>query len=208
MNIAIIDYGMGNLRSVQKAFERVGAEATIVSRPEEIEKANRIVLPGVGAFKDAMAELRRKEFPEPIRQAIQAGKPFLGICLGLQMLFDVSYENGEFQGLGIVPGKVVKFELPVGYAIPQMGWNQVHFVNNAQSDCPLLKGISEKSYFYFVHSYYVCPQNYADVALTCDYGLDFCAMIHRDNLFACQFHPEKSQENGLKILENFVNLQD
>ena len=206
METAIIDYGMGNLRSVQKAFERLGAEAAIVSRPEDLDAARRIVLPGVGAFKDAMDELRRKNLVAPIRQAVLSGKPFLGICLGLQMLFDVSHENGLYEGLGIVPGQVEKFELPQEFAVPHMGWNEVQFANRAKEDCPLLKGVQENSYFYFVHSYYVAPQDPSVVALTCNYSLDFCAMIHRDNLFACQFHPEKSQENGLKILENFANL--
>ena len=206
METGIIDYGMGNLRSVQKAFERVGAKADYIRSAEEIASADRIVLPGVGAFRDAIAELRRLELVEPIRQAIASGKPFLGICLGLQMLFDVSYENGEYAGLSVVPGEVVKFDLPEQYTVPHMGWNQVHFANDALEKCPLLKGIEPNSCFYFVHSYYVKPTDPSVVALTCDYGGEFCAMIHRDNLFACQFHPEKSQKNGLRLLENFCQL--
>ena len=206
METGIIDYGMGNLRSVQKAFERVGAKADFIRSAEEIASADRIVLPGVGAFRDAIAELRRLELVEPIRQAIASGKPFLGICLGLQMLFDVSYENGEYAGLSVVPGEVVKFDLPEQYTVPHMGWNQVHFVNDAQDKCPLLKGIEPDTCFYFVHSYYVKPTDPSVVALTCDYGGEFCAMIHRDNLFACQFHPEKSQKNGLRLLENFCQI--
>lgn len=206
METGIIDYGMGNLRSVQKAFERVGAKADFIRSAEEIASAERIVLPGVGAFRDAIAELRRLELIEPIRQAIASGKPFLGICLGLQMLFDVSYENGEYAGLGVVPGEVVKFDLPEQYTVPHMGWNQIHFANDAQEKCPLLKGIENNSCFYFVHSYYVKPTDPTVAALTCDYGGEFCAMIHRDNLFACQFHPEKSQGNGLRLLENFCQL--
>ena len=197
---------MGNLRSVQKAFEHIGAAAEIIHTPEEIRAAKRVVLPGVGAFQDAIAELKQKNLAEPIRQAATAGKPFLGICLGLQLLFDVSYENGEFPGLGIVAGEVVKFALPSQYTVPHMGWNQALFANNAQENCPLLRGIAPEAYFYFVHSYYVKPQNPAVVALKCNYGIDFCAMIQQDNLFACQFHPEKSQENGLKILKNFYQL--
>ena len=206
METGIIDYGMGNLRSVQKAFERVGAKADFIRSAEEIASSERIVLPGVGAFRDAIAELRRLELIEPIRQAIASGKPFLGICLGLQMLFDVSYENGEYQGLSVVPGEVVKFDLPEQYTVPHMGWNQVHFANDAQEKCPLLKGIENNFCFYFVHSYYVKPADPTVTALTCDYGGEFCAMIHRDNLFACQFHPEKSQGNGLHLLENFCQL--
>ena len=177
-----------------------------IFQTEEIASAERIVLPGVGAFRDAIAELRRLELIEPIRQAIASGKPFLGICLGLQMLFDVSYENGEYAGLSVVPGEVVKFDLPEQYTVPHMGWNQVHFANDAQEKCPLLKGIEPDTCFYFVHSYYVKPTDPSVVALTCDYGGEFCAMIHRDNLFACQFHPEKSQGNGLHLLENFCQL--
>ena len=197
---------MGNLRSVQKAFERIGVQAGVISSPKEIAKVNRVVLPGVGAFRDAIAELKRLELVEPIRQFIDSGKPFLGICLGLQMLFDVSYENGEYQGLGVVPGEVVKFDLPEQYTVPHMGWNQVSFANNSQGDCPILKGIAPDSWFYFVHSYYVKPADDAVIALKCNYGQDFCAMIHQDNLFACQFHPEKSQANGLHLLENFCQL--
>jgi glutamine amidotransferase len=200
--IAIIDYQMGNLRSVQKAFEKIGHAATITGDPEELAKADKIVLPGVGAFGDAIAELKRRQLVEPIREAVAAGKPFLGICLGLQLLFDVGYEGGEFAGLGIFRGQVVRFERPAEYKIPHMGWNRCRLVKPA----PVLAGIEDESYFYFVHSYYVVPADPSLVALETDYGGPFCAAIWRDNVFATQFHPEKSQATGLKLLANFAAL--
>jgi imidazole glycerol-phosphate synthase subunit HisH len=201
-NIAIIDYQMGNLRSVQKGFEKVGHQATITSEPRELAKAARIVLPGVGAFGDAMAELRRRELVQPIRDCIEAGKPFLGICLGLQLLFDVGYEGGEFEGLGVLRGKVVRFELPPPLKVPHMGWNRGTIKRRA----PVLEGIAEGTFFYFVHSYYVVPEDKSVVAIEADYGHPFCAAVWRENLFATQFHPEKSQAEGLKILKNFGEL--
>ncbi len=200
--IAIIDYQMGNLRSVQKGFEKVGHEATITSDPRELAAADKVVLPGVGAFGDAMHELKRRELVEPIRQAVAAGKPFLGICLGLQLLFDVGYEGGRFEGLGIVPGEVVRFELPHEYKVPHMGWNQLAL----RSPCPLFAGLSEGVYCYFVHSYYVVPRDRAVIAAETSYPSAFCSMIWRDNLFATQFHPEKSQRDGLRMLKNFAEL--
>ena len=200
--IAIVDYGMGNLRSVQKGFEHVGATAVVSSDPGVIAKADKVVLPGVGAFEDAVHELRAKDLIEVVRESISAGKPFLGICLGLQMLFDVSFENGEHKGLGIIPGKVVRFELPKEYSIPHMGWNQLLIRRRA----PILKGIEEGDQFYFVHSYYVAPDNPDVVATETDYPDPFCSMIWKDNVFATQFHPEKSQEKGLRILRNFAGL--
>jgi imidazole glycerol-phosphate synthase subunit HisH len=200
--IAIIDYQMGNLRSVQKGFEKVGHEATITSDPRVLSKAEKIVLPGVGAFADAIAEIRRRELVEPIERAIGAGKPFLGICLGLQMLFDVGYENGEHQGLGIVPGKVVRFDVPAEYKVPHMGWNQLAF----RRSCPLLAGLDDGVHCYFVHSYYVVPTDRSVVATETEYPEPFCSMIWRDNLFATQFHPEKSQRDGLRMLKNFAEL--
>jgi glutamine amidotransferase len=201
--IAIIDYQMGNLRSVQKAFEKVGFAAEITSDPHQIERADKVVLPGVGAFRDAIAELKRRELVQPIKDAIDSNKPFLGICLGLQLLFDVSYEDGQYEGLGVVAGEVVRFDLPREYKIPHMGWNQVK--NSPTNIAPL--EIADGSSFYFVHSYYVVPEDKQIVALTADYGGDFCAAIARDHLFASQFHPEKSQAVGLKLLENFAQLQ-
>lgn len=200
--LAIVDYQMGNLRSVQKGFERVGAEAIITSDPTAIAAADKVVLPGVGAFEDAIGELQRRNLVNPIKDVIEDGKPFLGICLGLQLLFDVSYEGGEFEGLGVIPGKVVRFEVADEYKVPHMGWNQAQIVKPA----PILNGIADGTYFYFVHSYFVSPDDDSVVAIRSDYDGDFCAMIWRDNLFATQFHPEKSQENGLAVLRNFAAL--
>lgn len=200
--IAIIDYQMGNLRSVQKGFERVGFAAEITSDPKRLAAADKVVLPGVGAFGDAMAELRTRGLVEPIRDMIAAGKPFLGICLGLQLLFDVGYEGGEHAGLGVLRGKVVRFDLPAGFKVPHMGWNQGRFVRPA----PVLDGLADGTHFYFVHSYYVVPEDPALVAIETTYGHPFCAMVWRDNLFATQFHPEKSQADGLRLLRNFAKL--
>ena len=201
--IAIVDYQMGNLRSVQKALEQVGHPAVITSDPSQLRDAERIVLPGVGGFRDAMRELEARRLIEPIRQAIADDKPFLGICLGLQLLFDVSYEEGEHPGLGILPGRVVRFSLPRGFKVPHMGWNQAHIRRPA----PILKEIEEGSYFYFVHSYYVEPDEDQVVAIETDYHRPFCAMIWRERLFATQFHPEKSQQLGLRVLKNFAELE-
>ena len=201
--IAIIDYQMGNLRSVQKGFERVGHQAHVTSDPAEVAQADKIVLPGVGAFADAIRELEQRHLVEPIREAIAADKPFLGICLGLQLLFDVSYEDGTHQGLGILPGEVKRFDLPSKYKVPHMGWNQAHILRPA----PVLNGVSDEDYFYFVHSYYVVPRDPELIAIEVSYHRPFCAMVWRDNLFATQFHPEKSQTDGLRILQNFAELR-
>ena len=200
--IAIIDYGMGNLRSVQKAFEKVGHPAVVTSDPAVVAKAEKVVLPGVGAFEDAINELRRRDLVRPVLDAIESGKPFLGICLGLQMLFDVGYENGRHEGLGVLRGEVVRFDLPEEYSVPHMGWNQLDIARPA----PVLCGIEPGTYVYFVHSYYVVPEDANVIATTTDYGGKFCSMIWRDNVFASQFHPEKSQSDGLKILRNFAAL--
>ncbi len=200
--IAIIDYQMGNLRSVQKGFEKVGHAATITSSPVDLAAADRVVLPGVGAFGDAIAELRRRDLVQPIRDAVASGKPFLGICLGLQLLFDVGYEGGEFEGLGILRGKVVRFDLPPPLKVPHMGWNRCAIKRAA----PALTGLANGTYFYFVHSYYVVPDDPQVISLEADYGHPFCAAVTRDKLFATQFHPEKSQADGLRILKNFAEL--
>lgn len=200
--LAIINYEMGNLRSVQKALEKVGHEAAITDRPEEIAAADKLVLPGVGAFADAIAALHQKQLVEPIKEAIAGGKPFLGVCLGLQLLFDVSHEDGEHQGLGVVPGEVRKFDVPRELKVPHMGWNQARLAKRSR----LFAGVQDESYFYFVHSYYVAPADPGVVAAECDYGGPFCAAIERDNLFATQFHPEKSQADGLRVLKNFAEL--
>jgi glutamine amidotransferase len=200
--IAIIDYQMGNLRSVQKGFEKVGHRATITSDPAELAKADKVVLPGVGAFADAMAELERRDLVEPIRRAVDSGKPFLGICLGLQLLFDVGHEDGRHQGLGILRGEVVRFQVPHEYKVPHMGWNQLAFRRPA----PILEGLPDGMHCYFVHSYYVVPADRSVIATETDYPAPFCSMVWRDNLFATQFHPEKSQLQGLAMLKNFAEL--
>jgi len=200
--ITIVDYQMGNLRSVQKAFEKMGHEAVVTDDPDRIAAAERVVLPGVGAFQDAVNELKRRELIEPMQAAIAAGRPFLGICLGLQLLMDVSYEDGRHAGFGWIPGEVVRFDVPTGMKVPHMGWNQVRIRRRS----PLLEGIDEGAWFYFVHSYYVAPRDPGVVATETDYGSPFCSMIWRDNLFATQFHPEKSQQIGLRVLKNFAEL--
>jgi imidazole glycerol-phosphate synthase subunit HisH len=200
--IAIIDYEMGNLRSVQKAFERVGHPAIISSDPAVLADAQKIVLPGVGAFRDAISALRERKLVEPIRNAISGGKPFLGICLGMQMLFDKSYEDGEYKGLGVIPGEVVRFKLPAEHKVPHMGWNQLQFHTRP----PVFTGIEDRAHFYFVHSYYVVPRDRSVIATETEYGAPFCSSIWRDNLYAVQFHPEKSQSAGLRLLKNFAEL--
>jgi glutamine amidotransferase len=200
--ITIIDYQMGNLRSVQKAFERVGTPAVISSDPSEISKADKIVLPGVGAFRDAIGELQRRDLVAPIRDFIAAERPFLGICLGLQLLFDVSYEDGEWEGLGVIPGQVVRFNVPPEFKVPHMGWNQIGIVRPTS----ILNGIESGAHFYFVHSYYVEPRDRNLVAIETTYHQPFCAAIQRGSIFATQFHPEKSQANGLRLLQNFASL--
>ena len=201
--LAIVDYQMGNLRSVQKGLQHVGHDACVTSDPAELAAADKIILPGVGAFRDAMAELTSRRLVEPLVAAIDAGKPFLGICLGLQLLFERSYEGGEYQGLGVLPGSVERFEAEGGMKVPHMGWNQTTI---EQPDCPLLRDVPDDAYFYFVHSYHVVPRD-SDIGwLSCDYGARFCAAVWRDTLFATQFHPEKSQRDGLQILKNFAEL--
>jgi glutamine amidotransferase len=200
--IAIIDYEMGNLRSVQKAFERVGHTAVITSDPAVLADAEKIVLPGVGAFCDAIAALRQRRLVEPIQAAIESGKPFLGICLGLQMLFDKGYEDGEHEGLGVLPGEVVRFKVPAEFKVPHMGWNQLRIRRRP----PILNGIDDGAYFYFVHSYYVVPRDESVIATETEYSSPFCSSVWRDNLFAVQFHPEKSQTAGLQLLKNFAEI--
>lgn len=198
--IAIVDYGMGNLRSVQKAIEKIGQSAQIVNRPEQIRDASRLILPGVGAFRDAIRELQRLELVDPIREHILSDKPFLGICLGLQMLFERSYEGGEWPGLGILPGEVVRFPPSQDIKVPHMGWNTV----DRSGPVPLLDSIPVDASFYFVHSYYVVPNDPAVIATRTNYGVTFTSMVARGNMFATQFHPEKSQKVGLKLLSNFA----
>jgi glutamine amidotransferase len=197
--IAIIDYGMGNLRSVSKAFEAVGHQAVVTRDAKVIGNASHVVLPGVGAFGDCMANVERYGLAEPIRTAIQSGKPFLGICLGLQLLFEESEEFGIHKGLGIIPGRVRRFEIDPGLKVPHMGWNQV----NIQRPCPLFEGITTGDHWYFVHSYFVDPFDLQIAATTTTYGIPFVSSIWHDNVVACQFHPEKSQAVGLQLMKNF-----
>ncbi|TWU06845.1 Imidazole glycerol phosphate synthase subunit HisH 1 [Symmachiella macrocystis] len=200
--ITIVDYGMGNLRSVQKACERVGIDARVSSDRGEIATAEKLILPGVGAFRDAIAELHKQELVQPILAHIAADRPFLGICLGLQMLLEISHEDGRYDGLAVIPGEVVRFPDFEELKVPHMGWNRL----KVSGEQPLLAGIPDDAYFYFVHSYYVAPQDQSVVAATSDYGIDFVSMIARGNMFATQFHPEKSQKVGLRLLKNFAEL--
>jgi glutamine amidotransferase len=202
--IAIIDYGMGNLRSVQKALELVGGDARIVRDAGQIDEAEKVILPGVGAYRDAMAHLREEGFVEPIKRFIESGKPFLGICLGLQLLFEVSEEDGEYEGLGVLGGRVVRFApRDRSMKVPHMGWNSL---NITQPDAPLLAGVEPGSHVYFVHSYYAVPSDPAVIAATCDYAGEFCAVVRWQNIQAAQFHPEKSQQVGQRMLANFAAM--
>jgi glutamine amidotransferase len=195
--IAIVDYGMGNLRSVEKGFKKVGVEAKVTSSAKEIDDAAAVVLPGVGAFRDCIKNLTDLSLTGAIAKAIQKGKPYLGICLGLQVLFSESEEFGRCSGLDILRGKVVRFR--IREKVPHMGWNTVDIVRRP----PIFSDIPDNTYFYFVHSFYVVPDDEGVVAGTTDYGISFTSMIWKDNIFATQFHPEKSQEMGLKILAGF-----
>ena len=200
--MVIVDYGMANLRSVQKAFERVGAAADITSDPAVVGRADKLVLPGVGAFRDAIARLRESGLDEPIVRHIQSGRPFLGICLGLQLLFTRSHEDGVYDGLDVLAGEVVRFPKVPGLKVPHMGWNHLRF----RGDCPLFRGLPDQSAVYFVHSYYAAPTDPGLTSATADYPEPFTAAVWRDNLFATQFHPEKSQAVGLTMLKNFTAL--
>ena len=200
--IAIVDYDMGNLRSVQKGFEKVGASATITRDRGVIASASALVLPGVGAFGVCMEKLESYGLITPIKEFIASGKPFLGICLGLQLLFEESEEFGSKKGLSVLKGKVLRFPAG-GLKVPHMGWNNV----DLQKKSRLMEGVKDGSYFYFVHSYYVEPLNGVTLGTT-GYGLTFCSAVEKDNVFATQFHPEKSQKAGLKILENFAKLSN
>jgi imidazole glycerol-phosphate synthase subunit HisH len=198
--IAIVDYGVGNLRSVQKALERVGAEAVVTGEPGELARARAVVLPGVGAFGDGVAQLWARGLFQPVLHQVEAGKPLLGICLGMQLLFEESEEMGQHRGLGLLPGRVVRF--PEGdLKVPHIGWNQLRV-----SEDPLLAGIKDGSYAYFVHSYYVAPAQPGDVLATTEYGVQFAAVVGRGRVWGAQFHPEKSQEVGLQLLQNFARL--
>ena len=193
---------MGNLRSVAKAFERLGIPAQVTQNSGEISKADKLVLPGVGAFGDAVRNLEQLHLTEPILDFMKKGRPFLGVCLGLQLLFTESEEDGIHKGFGVFPGRVRHF--PNGsLKVPHIGWNQV---TQSRAGCPLLKGIPDRSYFYFVHSYYADPKDKELMTAKTDYGVPFTSVLWRDNVFATQFHPEKSQKMGLKVLDNFAGL--
>jgi imidazole glycerol-phosphate synthase subunit HisH len=202
--IALIDYGSGNLRSVHKALLKVGADVRLVQHPREMAEARAAVLPGVGAFDDCINALRKQELLEASRAFIRSGRPFLGICVGYQALFEKSEEfNSCAAGMGIFQGKVVRFSEKSGLKIPQIGWNQLESIN---VQCPLYRGIANGSYVYFVHSFYPQPVDTSIIAARASYGETFAASAWRDNVFATQFHPEKSQNIGLHLLKNFVDL--
>ena len=199
--LAVIDYGAGNLRSVLHALNYLGAESIrVVRTPHELRGAEKIILPGVGAFGAGMQKLEEQGLIQPIRDAVFAGVPYLGICLGMQFMFDCSDEMGNFEGLRLLPGTVTRFPDDIQLKVPHMGWNQV----TAQSPSPLLRDIPDGSYAYFVHSYYCRPARQQDILLTADYGFPFAAGVQHEHLFGVQFHPEKSQRTGLQLLTNFL----
>jgi len=200
--IVIVDYGMGNLRSVQKGFEKVGAEATISDDPQIVARADKAVLPGVGAFADAMAGLNSRGLVTPIKEYVASGRPFLGICLGLQLLFTKSYEDGEYAGLDVLAGDVVRFPQRDGLKVPHMGWNQLRIRRRS----PILQGLENDAYVYFVHSYYVVPSSESVIATETNYPTPFVSSIWCENVYATQFHPEKSQSAGLQMLRNFASV--
>jgi imidazole glycerol-phosphate synthase subunit HisH len=200
--IAIVDYGMANLRSVQKAFEKLGHAAEITSDPNRIAESRKLVLPGVGAFRDAIARLHEARLAAPICAHVRAGKPFFGICLGMQLLFTTSHEDGEYTGLDLFPGEVVRFPKLPDLKVPHMGWNQLHI----RRDAPHLRDVDEGSAVYFVHSYFPVPRDEQLIATETDYPTPFTSAIWHENVFATQFHPEKSQRVGLTMLANFAAL--
>ena len=200
MKLVIVDYGAGNLRSVARAVTHVGGEPLITSSGRDVERAEALIVPGVGAAADTMRNLKRHALVEPIREYIADGRPFLGVCMGQQALFDVSEEGGEHKCLGVLPGRVVR--LPDGLKVPHMGWNRVHIAR----DHPIFEGIDDGSYFYFVHSYFPQPDDPAVVIGETDYGIRFASVVARDNVVATQFHPEKSGDNGLKLYGNFLRV--
>lgn len=203
--IGIIDYGMGNLGSVTNACRFLELDAKIITRKEEMDSCRAVVLPGVGAFGDCMSHLVEHDFVQAIEGWVGVGKPLMGICLGLQALFESSEESPGVPGLGIFEGTVKRFNLPKELKVPQIGWNRI---NEVQSDCPMFDGIDAGSFFYLVHSYYVCPTEDTIVAGRTEYGIDYCSCVWKDNVFATQFHPEKSQAVGLRMLKNFWEWAD
>ncbi|MDZ7844814.1 MAG: imidazole glycerol phosphate synthase subunit HisH [Anaerolineales bacterium] len=201
MKIVLIDHGVGNLRSVEKALAAVGGEIQITADPRGVAKAEKIVLPGVGAFADAMMGMKDRGLIEPVLNAVREGTPLLGICVGMQMLFDSSEEHGHHPGLGLLPGSAVRFRDP-DLTIPQTGWNQIH---PTRPD-PLLENLDQNSYAYFNHTYYCAPDRSEDILASTQYGVSYASVVQRDNLYGVQFHPEKSQGVGLAVLKNFVHL--
>ncbi|MBU0709441.1 MAG: imidazole glycerol phosphate synthase subunit HisH [Candidatus Omnitrophica bacterium] len=201
--IAIIDYGMGNIHSVNKALGLYGVKTIVTDKVEDIKSAEKLVLPGVGAFDDAKEELEKRGLIDLLLEQVRSKKPFLGICLGMQLLFDQSEEAKVSKGLGLIKGSVKRFEAKEGRKVPHMGWNQL---NHLKYDCPLLRDVQNDAYVYFCHSYYPAPSDQNLVAASTDYGMDFAALVWKENLFGVQFHPEKSQAVGLKIMENFVKV--
>jgi imidazole glycerol-phosphate synthase subunit HisH len=203
--LAVIDYGAGNLRSVVHALKHLGVTTMqIVQKPADLDNADQIILPGVGAFGAGMQQLKKQKLIEPIKGAIRRGVPYLGICLGMQFLFNHSDEMGHHEGFGVLPGYVTRFPDDMKLKVPHMGWNQLRFEDQA----PLLDGIDPGSYAYFVHSYHCVPRNGSDLLITADYGMQFAAGVQRDNIFGVQFHPEKSQAIGLKLLDNFLKIKE
>lgn len=201
--LAIIDYGAGNLRSVLHALTHLGVrDMRLVREPQELQGASKIILPGVGAFGAGMAQLQQQGLVVPLKQALAAGIPYLGICVGMQILYEVGEEMGEHAGLGVLGGRVIRFPCFDALKVPHMGWNQL----KVRKECALLDGLDAGSYTYFVHSYYCAPTDRGTVAASVDYGVEFAAVIHKDNIFGVQFHPEKSQQIGLRILTNFLRL--
>jgi imidazole glycerol-phosphate synthase subunit HisH len=208
-NIAVIDYGMGNLRSVEKALQLVGGKTIVTSQPADIKKCCKLVFPGVGSFGGAMKELKKLGLIDTIKDAVSCGKPFLGLCLGLQLLFEKSEEAPGVKGLCVLKGEVKKFRFrDKGLKVPHMGWNSIRVAGSqGRRAIAILKGVPENSYMYFVHSYYVKPEDKKITLTTTDYGFGFVSGVGKDNIYGFQFHPEKSQRLGLKILDNFVRLK-
>lgn len=201
--IAIIDYGMGNLASVANAFAKLGYETVISQDPEEILAADKVVLPGVGAFADAIKNIRQRGIDETLHEIKQRNTPLLGVCLGYQLLFSESYEDGVHQGLDLIKGRVVRLQIPAEYKVPHMGWNSIEI----KPESKLFTGINSGSYFYFVHSYHVIPEDYSVMAATTDYGIKIVCAVEQGNVFATQFHPEKSSDIGLQVLRNFGEMK-
>ena len=211
--VTVVDFGVGNLFSIERAVRHVGGQARITNDPAEVAAADRLILPGVGAFGGGMDELEKRGLASAVCVFVQTGKPLLGICLGMQLLLGTSYEFGERNGLGLIDGNVVKFKDPTAggprFKVPQIGWNSVDtsLVNGSSCNKPLLEGIDQGSFFYFVHSYICCPDDPACVVAESVYGEDsFCAVIRKDNIWGCQFHPERSGPKGLLVYRNFMNM--